>query len=194
MEIPTMSDRDVIKSHSYDGIQEYDNDLPRWWLALLLLSVAWAFFYSFHYHVQGYPLGPAKLASELSALNEERARNTKGPLPEEVLRELSHNLDRVNKGKALFAANQCATCHGPEGTGLVGPNLRDAWWIYGSDMATIVETITNGRANGAMPPQGRNLSQDEITNLACFIASQSRSPAAGKPHDSAREKQAPIGY
>lgn len=190
-----MSERDILKPHGFDGIQEYDNDLPRWWLALLVLSVIWAGLYGFYYHVQGNPLGARKLAVELAAINEERARNTTGPLPEEVLRQLSHNPERIAKGKVLYAANQCATCHGPEAVGLVGPNLRDDWWIYGSDMTAIVETITNGRLNGAMPPQGRNLSQEEITNLACFMSDLNRShKASGKPHDPNREKQTPIGY
>ena len=190
-----MPDRDIIKQHSFDGIQEYDNDLPRWWLALLVLSVIWAGFYGFYYHVQGNPLGAEMLAVEVAAINEERARHSTGPLPEELLRELSHNAERVAKGKALFNANQCATCHGPEAAGLIGPNLRDDWWIYGSDMTTIVETITLGRLNGALPPQGKNLSSDEIHNLACFIADHNRSSkTSGKPHDPNREKQMPIGY
>lgn len=189
-----MSERDIIKPHSFDGIQEYDNDLPRWWLALLVISVIWAAIYGFYYHIQGHPLGAQQLAAEIAAINEERAKNSTGPLPEELLRELSHNAERIAKGKSLYAANQCATCHGPEAVGLVGPNLRDEWWIYGSDMTTIVETITHGRLNGAMPPQGKNLSPDEIVNLACFVAEMNRNRASGKPHDPAREKQQPIAY
>ena len=51
-------------------------------------------------------------------------------------------------GKQLFAAN-CVTCHGDNGKGnqeLGAPDLTDKIWLYGSDEATLVETITNGRA------------------------------------------------
>ena len=190
-----MTERDIVRPHHFDGIQEYDNDLPRWWMALLVLSVVWALLYAFYYHVMGLPLGPDKLAAELAEISELKAKNSTGPLPEELLRELSHNPERIAKGKALFAANQCVTCHGPDSTGFVGPNLRDDWWIYGSDMSLIVETVTLGRLNNAMPAQGKNLSADELINLACFLAERNRSEkSSGKLPDPAREKHTPIGY
>jgi cytochrome c oxidase cbb3-type subunit 3 len=55
-------------------------------------------------------------------------------------------------GKKLFADN-CASCHGDNGKGnpeMGAPNLTDKIWLYGSDEATLVDTITNGRA-GVMP-------------------------------------------
>src|SRR5262249_34356562 len=58
----------------------------------------------------------------------------------------------VARGKAVYAQN-CAGCHGPEGRGnrdLGAPNLTDAIWLYGSDEATIVDGIWNGR--GAVMP------------------------------------------
>src|SRR6478752_7404860 len=125
-----MPERDLIKPHSHDGIQEYDNDLPRWWMALLVLTVVSAAIYVFHYQVAGHAVGPEALAKEIAAVNEERARHATGPLPEGLLRELSHNPERFAKGKALFASSQCATCHAADGTGLVGPNLRDDWWLH----------------------------------------------------------------
>jgi cytochrome c oxidase cbb3-type subunit 3 len=190
-----MSERDLVKPHSFDGIQEYDNDLPRWWMALLVLSVLWAAAYVAYYSVWGGAIGPDLLAQELAAVNEERARTATGPLPEALLRELSHDPARFARGKALFTSSQCVTCHGPDATGLVGPNLRDDWWLYGSDMTTLVETITLGRANGAMPAQGRNLSANDITDLACFVAQQNRSAkSGGKPHDPARDKLQPITW
>ena len=55
-------------------------------------------------------------------------------------------------GKKIFAEN-CVACHGEAGKGnqeVGAPNLTDKIWLYGSDEATIIETITNGRA-GVMP-------------------------------------------
>ncbi len=61
-------------------------------------------------------------------------------------------------------------------------------------MTAIVTSLTEGRANNAMPPQKANLSADEIVDLACFVADRSRSKAAGKPHDPAREREQPIAW
>jgi cytochrome c oxidase cbb3-type subunit 3 len=189
-----MPETDQLTDHDYDGIQEYDNDLPRWWLALLWISVLWAGGYTTWYMLIGMPSGPEALREELAAITEARARSSTGPLPEELMRELSHNPERIARGKALYAKAACATCHGPEATGLVGPNLRDAWWIHGSDMTAIVTTLTDGRANNAMPPQKANLSAEEILDLACFVADRGRTAAPGKAHDPAREHEQPIAW
>jgi cbb3-type cytochrome c oxidase subunit III len=132
---------------------------------------------------------------EQAAAAEERAKSDTGPVSEETLRALSHSAAHIAHGGELFAKNGCTVCHGPEATGLVGPNLRDDYWIYGHDMSTIVDVITNGRANGTMPPQKANLAPEDIRDLACWIVERARSDkSAGKPPDTTREKLAPIDY
>lgn len=189
-----MPDDDQLTDHDYDGIQEYDNDLPRWWLALLWITVIWAGGYTTWYMLLGAPTGPEALRQEIAAITEARARSSTGPLPEELMRELSRSPDRIARGRTLYAKAACATCHGAEATGLVGPNLRDDWWLHGSDMTSLVTTLTEGRANNAMPPQKASLSPEEILDLACFVVDRNRSKAAGKPHDPAREREQPIAW
>lgn len=190
-----MVDTNRLKDHSYDGIHEYDNDLPRWWLVLLYGCIAWAGLYVVIFHAGPGLLGPEALRVELLAIAEQRAHSATGPLSEDLLRQMSHNTARRAKGEALFQSSQCALCHGPTATGNIGPNLRDDWWIYGSNMTDLVETITNGRFGGAMPPQAKNLSADDIASLAVYIAELNRtSKADGKPHDPKREHLQPITY
>jgi cytochrome c oxidase cbb3-type subunit III len=196
-----MVDRDLLKPHDYDGIQEYDNDLPRWWLALLWITVIWAVVYVFHFHCTNAQLGPALLKTELARIDEERARTATGPLSEELLRSLSHNQERIAHGAAVFAGGQCVTCHGPKADGLINgipgpcPNLTDSWWLNGSDMTKIVDVISNGRLERGMPVWKGQLSADEITDLACFIANAARNGGGGgKPHDPQRDQQQAIGY
>ncbi len=195
-----MVDRDIVKPHSFDGIQEYDNDLPRWWLAILWLSVVWSVFYIGWYHIEGAPLGPERLQLQIAAANEERLRNSTGPLEESLLRELSTNPERIAKGRELFSKVQCITCHGPEANGIMngnptpGANLRDVWWVYGSDMTTIMHTIAEGVIDRGMPAQKGFLSDDEIINLACYITDLGRRPASGKPHDPERETEQPVTW
>jgi cytochrome c oxidase cbb3-type subunit 3 len=76
------------------------------------------------------------------------------------------------KGQKIFADN-CTTCHGEAGKGnqdLGAPNLTDKIWLYGSDEATIIETITNGRA-GVMPAWAGRLDPSTIKALAVYVHS-----------------------
>lgn len=196
-----MPDRDILKPHSFDGIQEYDNNLPRWWLAILWLSVAWAVCYIGYYHVEGAKLGEEAMRAEIAAANEARLKNSAGPLDEDLLRQLSHDAARIAKGRQLFTGGVCITCHGPEGNGKLqggidgpGPNLRDAYWLHGSDMTAIIATITHGVIDRGMPANQGLIGEDDIISLACFIADQARKPIAGRPHDPQRDQEQAIAW
>jgi cytochrome c oxidase cbb3-type subunit 3 len=78
----------------------------------------------------------------------------------------------ANAGHKLFADN-CASCHGDAGKGnpeMGAPNLTDNIWLYGSDEATIVETISNGR-NGVMPAWIGRLDPATIKALTVYVHS-----------------------
>lgn len=75
-------------------------------------------------------------------------------------------------GRKIFADN-CASCHGDAGKGnqeVGAPNLTDKIWLYGSDQATIVETITNGRS-GVMPAWTGRLDPSTIKAMAVYVHS-----------------------
>jgi len=75
-------------------------------------------------------------------------------------------------GKKIFADN-CSSCHGDAGNGnqdLGAPNLTDKIWLYGSDEATLVETITNGRT-GVMPAWADRLDPSTIKAMAVYVHS-----------------------
>ena len=75
-------------------------------------------------------------------------------------------------GAKIFADN-CVSCHGDKGQGnqeLGAPNLADKIWLYGSDEATIIETITNGRS-GVMPAWVDRLDPSTIKVLAVYVHS-----------------------
>lgn len=76
---------------------------------------------------------------------------------------------RMQRGKELFAA-ACAACHGAEGLGTPGlaPNLADKIWLYGSSEGTIIETITQGRAN-KMPAFGEFLGDAKVHLLTAYV-------------------------
>jgi cytochrome c oxidase cbb3-type subunit 3 len=75
-------------------------------------------------------------------------------------------------GARIFADN-CTVCHGDAGKGnqdVGAPNLTDKIWLYGSDEATIIETVTNGRA-GVMPAWVGRLDPSTIKAMAVYVHS-----------------------
>lgn len=75
-------------------------------------------------------------------------------------------------GRKIFADN-CVSCHGDAGKGnqeVGAPNLTDKIWLYGSDEATIIETITNGRS-GVMPAWTGRLDPSTIKAMAVYVHS-----------------------
>jgi len=75
-------------------------------------------------------------------------------------------------GAKIFAEN-CTACHGENGKGnqeLGAPDLTDKIWLYGSDEATIIETIANGRA-GVMPAWEGRLDPVTLKAMAVYVHS-----------------------
>jgi len=77
---------------------------------------------------------------------------------------------KAKQGAAIFSDN-CAVCHGKDATGgrdLGAPNLTDAIWLYGGDLKTITQTITNARY-GVMPAWAGRLSKAQIRQVAIYV-------------------------
>jgi cytochrome c oxidase cbb3-type subunit III len=78
----------------------------------------------------------------------------------------------VTAGAKIFTEN-CTACHGDNGKGnpeVGAPNLTDKIWLYGSDEASLIETITNGRA-GVMPAWEGRLDPATIKAMAVYVHS-----------------------
>jgi cbb3-type cytochrome c oxidase subunit III len=89
---------------------------------------------------------------------------------ESTLRALVHDNALQEQGRQLFLRN-CTLCHGIYGQGLVGPNLRDDYWLHGSDIQRIVESIANGNPAKGMAPWKPVLSVTDLHALAVYVAS-----------------------
>jgi len=97
------------------------------------------------------------------------------------LSDSAHDSVRAARGKEKFAA--CAACHGPEAKGnpaLGAPDLTNKIWLYGGTVATITETITNGR-NNVMPKHGDLLTEPEVHLVAAYVWSLTNKPGASAP-------------
>jgi cytochrome c oxidase cbb3-type subunit III len=188
---------DPIRAHQFDGIQEYDNQLPRWWVWLFALTVVVAPIYVGYFHAGQGRLGAAQLAEENRLALEERARNFVGLPPEDILRGFQSDPVRVANGHALFnnPPGACFTCHGNDLLGQVGPNLRDDRWKYGNTLTEIVATIRDGKPEKGMPPQAAFLTQNQMLDLALFIVSENKARKAnGQGKQVEGETEAAIAY
>jgi len=163
------SEDDRLLDHSYDGIQEFDNPLPRWWVWIFWATIVFAAVYGL---VPGNPLrGPGRLA-EYNASVAEAAR-LHPPAVEATdasLMPLTHDPKVLAAGKQVFVTT-CAPCHRPDGGGLIGPNLTDDYWLHGGSISQIHHTITNGVLDKGMPNWGKMLKPEQVTDVAVYVYS-----------------------
>ena len=166
-----MAEKDELLESNYDGIQEYDNDLPQWWLALFWGGIVFGFIYVGLFHFGGWQFTSQRLEVEMAELRETQEA-MKPKVDENSLKDtllaLVSNEEQVAAGKALFVKN-CAACHMAEGQGLVGPNLTDDYWIHGGEIVDIHRVIVEGVTEKGMIPWGPVLTKDEINQLAAFV-------------------------
>ena len=174
--------------HVWDGdLRELNNPLPRWWLWLFIITVAFGGIYLVLYPGLGSYEGTLKWSAraEHAAEATENARRlevTLAPYASRDVRELSRDTIAVDIGRNLFL-NNCAACHGSDGGGAPGfPNLTDADWLWGADPALVVQTISEGR-NGVMPAWGELLGTGGVEDMLSYVFSlQGRELSAGNKH------------
>ena len=71
---PATADRDHLLDHSYDGIQEYDNPLPRWWLALFWATIIFTPLYILYFHFGGGMLATERYDQQMVAFYDKQAQ------------------------------------------------------------------------------------------------------------------------
>lgn len=144
----------VLRDHVYDGIQEYDQRLPNWWLFTLYIAIV----IFIGYWVLYYQLGWFK--SDVERLNEGMAVVEAAQKKE--LQKVAENMDdaalwKMSKDPAVVAEGEkafqtvCFACHGKDLSGtlsgikLPGEPLNDAVWKYGEGKPMVIfETVMNG--------------------------------------------------
>jgi len=138
-----------LLEHEYDGIREFDQKLPNWWLMTLYGSIVFSVIYWVvrHQWMEGEH-DYEKLENQMAMVEEARLEETLQMLDDETLQSFSQNQEWVAKGKATFTQN-CVACHGSDlkGTNLPGVNLVDDEWMYGGSPTNIYEIIADGSPN-----------------------------------------------
>lgn len=178
--------------HVWDGIEEYNNPLPRWWLWTFYATIFWGVIYTIMYPawplVSGATAGVlgwstrANVAAEITAVEDAQA-DLRTTLEEIELAALAENepLHRfaIQAGAAAFRTN-CSQCHGSGAAGAVGyPNLLDDDWLWGGTIDEIAFTIRHGIRNeddadarwSEMPAFGEILEEEQIATLVTHVQS-----------------------
>lgn len=195
-----------IKHHEWDGIQELDTPLPRWWLWTFYATILFAVGYTIAY--PAWPMidratGGLLGWSSRGALNEElAAREAKiAPIRQAISRTSIEALPArpelmqaaIEGGRAAFRVH-CVQCHGSVAAGSKGyPNLNDDDWLWGGDLRAIEKTITDGVRNpdhsatrqSLMPAFGKDqlltpAQVDDVVAHVRVISGQDRSSVASR--------------
>jgi cytochrome c oxidase cbb3-type subunit 3 len=173
----------LLLDHNYDGIQELDHVLPRWWLWLFYATIVFAAWYS-GYYLSGH--GPTPQQELIVAMKEIDALKpaTSDAKPDDEAELLAAFKDpaKLKHGSEVFAG-KCFACHGDKGQGVVGPNLTDDNWIHGKGTLKDIEAVvTTGVPDKGMPPWGPVLTPDELRDVVIFVHSlHGTNPAGAKP-------------
>jgi cytochrome c oxidase cbb3-type subunit 3 len=180
-----MSDeKKFLTNHEYDGIREFDYQLPKWWLNLFYVSIVFAIGYFVYYQMldgrsimQEYRAEQDRLEMILAT---EAAKSSN--VSEADLVAYAKDPAKVKAGKEIFQT-RCVACHGVNGQGVIGPNLTDDYWLHGGKLNEIVNTITHGVPEKGMPPWGPVMTAEQIHSVAAFIRSihDSNPPNAKAP-------------
>ena len=164
------SPEDRLMGHSHDGIQEYDNPMPRWWLATFAGTVIFSIIYLFNVGPVGN--GQGRIADYEASMAAAAAAHPpmSAEAPNERLLAMAKDRKALADGKAVFATS-CAPCHRPDAGGLIGPNLTDDYWIHGGMPAAIYKTVVDGVLEKGMPPWGKTLKPEQIETVTAYVAS-----------------------
>ncbi|QPL41653.1 cytochrome-c oxidase, cbb3-type subunit III [Pseudoalteromonas sp. A41-2] len=186
--------------HEFDGIEELNNPLPKWWTYMFFATFVWSVYYLAAYPGLGNweglgkwtssnqgitSLEESKMATEEALANGENVQLDQefiaaderfGPIFESFAKQDIESLVKDEKaleiGQRLFSQN-CAQCHGSDARGGQGfPNLTDNDWLYGGSPDKIKETLLYGRV-AAMPPWGDALGEQGIKEMTAHVLSLS---------------------
>ncbi|MEZ4268141.1 MAG: cbb3-type cytochrome c oxidase N-terminal domain-containing protein [Myxococcota bacterium] len=170
-------DAPVETDHVYDGIREFDNQLPNWWLLTFWGSIVFAMVYWFLYQSAGIlPSHASEFAIEKAAWEEKMLASQVTP---EELSALVEDSAVVARGSEIFTT-YCVACHGDRAEGKIGPNLTDKWWIHGGDPVSIYKTVSQGVLEKGMVAWRPTLGDTKVREVTAYVLTLANTEVAGK--------------
>jgi cytochrome c oxidase cbb3-type subunit 3 len=199
--------------HEWDGIEELDTPMPRWWLLTFYATIVFALVYVVLYPALPGLHGASKgllgwnsrvlLKNEMAAATKARAAtlNAIAATPIEQLAAKPALFEEAARGGEAAFKVHCVQCHGSGADGIRPgsgyPNLNDDDWLWGGDLKSLEYTITNGVRNpdvattrtSLMPAFGKDgiLSPAQVQDAVSFVRTISK---AEKPSNASQRGSA----
>lgn len=158
----------LLSGHEYDNIKELDNNLPKWWVWLFIITIVWSVAYVIIFDIAKVaPRQVQEWENEMAAAGPSKASGAAAIDTNLVALSDQASLDA---GRAIWIA-QCKVCHLESGQGLVGPNLTDDFSLHGCKYWEIVRIITVGVPEKGMIAWNAQLSPAQIQQVASYTLS-----------------------
>ena len=184
---------DQLLDHEDDGIQEYDNPCPGWWHAIFWATVLFSVLYFLFFQVGNNGWTLAESWNTAVADDVKQRFGSVGELKNDVptLLKYKDDSDWMIYAGSVFLTN-CQSCHGPDGGGVVGPNLTDDYYRDVNQVTDIAEVIKNGAASGQMPAWKTRLHPNEVVLMAAYVAKlRGKNVPNGKAIEPGKDKRIP---
>jgi len=182
--------KNEVRPFEADGIQEYDNQLPEWWLWLFFVSSLIGIAYGAYLHVSGgetliqaYNQTQTEMAEQQAELEKVAAESNAGEAGGEGGTDISAmvgNEDAIAAGKVVYDT-YCLPCHAADGGGSIGPNLTDNYWLHGNTPEAVLKTIAEGVPEKGMVAWKPVVGMKKVAQVTAFILTlQGTTPANPK--------------
>lgn len=161
-----------LRPHTYDGIQEYDNRLPNWWLWTFYGAIIFSIVYWFSWYDATITTPDEKRLEARMAEIEEARLASIGELSNETLWEMSENPGFVDDGEEIYV-KICLTCHGKSLEGGIGLSLVDNEWRWGKEPMDVFNIVMDGSPDptAGMQAWATQLGPDKVSRVVAYVLS-----------------------
>ena len=167
---PRLPDDPKLRPHAYDGIEEFDQRLPNWWLNTLYGAIVFAVVYWFVYMIAHLmPTDGQRVDAALARIEATKLASTL-ELTDASLWAMSRNPVFIDAGKQTFTS-LCVACHQANLQGGVGPNLTDHLWLHGGRPTEIFKTVTEGVPAKGMVTWGPIIGARKTAEVVAYVLS-----------------------
>ena len=165
-----MSDveKNEVRDHEFDGIREYDNPMPRWWLRLFWATFWFSLAYVAWFHSRNDRDVIDEYDADMQAYYERQTAEllALGEIDEKMLATFMRNKSAMAEARTTWAST-CVICHRADASGDIGPNLTDSHWLGENTLMAIYTTVRDGRKK--MPPWGKKMRPDLVMAMAAYV-------------------------